>query len=156
MTGTKRESTVQRGQVCGLKSSRSGWRVAESAGELRRCVGGDGEDTEKREERFERTRRTWMDMAGVKTFDLLVGVVLVLQCVRNVHAEIATSYGKKSQLQHRVRRGVAAGSRCGPAHRQSQVESGTTKSCKRALSLHRNLNALVSRCDYASNAVWNV
>ncbi|XP_011606290.1 plexin domain-containing protein 2 isoform X2 [Takifugu rubripes] len=34
-----------------------------------------------------------MDMACVKTFDLLVGVVLVLQCVRNVHAEIATSYG---------------------------------------------------------------
>ncbi|TWW70867.1 hypothetical protein D4764_17G0003500 [Takifugu flavidus] len=51
------------------------------------------ENNEKREERFERTRRTWMDMACVKTFDLLVGVVLVLQCVRNVHAEIATSYG---------------------------------------------------------------
>ncbi|CAF94590.1 unnamed protein product [Tetraodon nigroviridis] len=31
-----------------------------------------------------------MDMAGAKTLDLLVGVVLVLQCVRNVHAGITT------------------------------------------------------------------
>lgn len=77
-----------------------------------------------------------MDMAGVKTFDLLVGVVLVLQCVRNVHAEIATSYGKRSQLQHRVRCAVAAGSHCGPAYCQSQVDSGMTKSCKRVLILH--------------------
>lgn len=110
-TGTKRE------RVCGLKSSRSAWRVAEgsSVGALGRRRG--PENNEKREERFERTRRTWMDMAAVKTFDLLVGVVLVLQCVRNVHAEIATSYGKKSQLQPRVRcaAAAAAGGRCGPA-----------------------------------------
>lgn len=91
------------------------------------------ENNEKREERFERTRRTWMDMAAVKTFDLLVGVVLVLQCVRNVHAEIATSYGKNSQLQHRVRCAAAAGGRCGPA-----VTGGIRhdKSCKCVLILH--------------------
>lgn len=77
-----------------------------------------------------------MDMAGGKTFDLLVGVVLVLQCVRNVHAEIATSYGKKSQLQHPVRCAVAAGSHCGPAYCQSQVESGTRKSCECVLIFH--------------------
>lgn len=53
--------------------------------------------------RKERTRRTWMAMAGVKTLDLLVGVVLVLQCARNVHAEIINRNGKKSQLQHRPR-----------------------------------------------------
>lgn len=78
-----------------------------------------------------------MDMAGVKTFDLLVGVVLVLQCVRNVHAEITTSYGKKPQLQHRVRgactvpEGATGAPRC-----QSQVESGMTISCKCVLILH--------------------
>lgn len=48
-----------------------------------------------------RTRRPWMDMAGAKTLDLLVGVVLVLQCVRNVHAGITTGNGKESQLQQR-------------------------------------------------------
>ena len=34
-------------------------------------------------------------MAGVKTVDLLLGVVLVLQCVGNARAEITASNGKK-------------------------------------------------------------
>lgn len=37
-------------------------------------------------------------MAPVKTFDLFVGVVLVLQCVWNVQAEITASNGKKTAL----------------------------------------------------------
>lgn len=36
-----------------------------------------------------------LDMAGVKTVDLLLGVVLVLQCVGNARAEITASNGKK-------------------------------------------------------------
>lgn len=56
----------------------------------------------RRRGRRERTRRNRTDMAGVKTFDLLVGVVLVLHCVRNVHAEIPTGNGK-NKLQQRGR-----------------------------------------------------
>lgn len=38
-------------------------------------------------------------MAGVKTFDLLVGVVVVLQCVGSVRAEITASNGKNQHLK---------------------------------------------------------
>lgn len=64
-------------------------------------------------------------MAGVKTFDLLVGVVLVLQCARNVHAEITSRNGKKkptpAPTEMRLQR--AAGSHGGPAvsHRWNQA-----------------------------------
>lgn len=77
-----------------------------------------------------------MDMAGVKTFDVLVGLVLVLQCVRNVHAEITTSHGKKIQVQHRARCGCAElqGAAVAPLC-QSQVESAMRRSCKCALVL---------------------
>lgn len=137
----QKEQRVQRGQVCGLKSSRSGWRVAESAGS---AVGALGTRRLPRRGRKERIRRTWMDMAGVKTFDLLVGVVLVLQCVRNVHAEITTSNGKKIQLQHRVRcactelQGATVAPLC-----QSQVESGMRISCKCVFILHIKHNMLI-------------
>lgn len=110
-TGTKRQHSAARAGLRFKKQQERrescGVRRGSSVGALGRRRG--PENNEKREERFERTRRTWMDMAGVKTFDLLVGVVLVWQCVRNVHAEIATSYGKRSQPQHRVRCAVAAG-----------------------------------------------
>lgn len=39
-----------------------------------------------------------MDMAGVKTVDILVGVIVVLQCVGNAQAEITTSNGKNINL----------------------------------------------------------
>lgn len=124
----------------GLRFKKQQERLESSPGEpsVRRRHG-DGRRITRRGKRKERTRRTWMDMAGVKTFDLLVGVVLVLQCVRTVHAEITTSNGKKTlKLQHRVRcactelRGATVAPRC-----QSQVESGVRISCKRALILHR-------------------
>lgn len=38
-------------------------------------------------------------MEGAKTFDLLVGVVLVLQCAGNARAEIRASHGKKQHLK---------------------------------------------------------
>lgn len=40
-----------------------------------------------------------LDMAGVKTVNLLVGVVLVFQCVGNVRAEIPASDGKNLHLK---------------------------------------------------------
>lgn len=40
-----------------------------------------------------------LDMAGAKTFDLLVGVVLVLQCLGNAQGELTASNGKKQHLK---------------------------------------------------------
>lgn len=40
-----------------------------------------------------------MDMAGVKTVDILLGVIVVLQCVGNAQAEITTSNGKTTNLK---------------------------------------------------------
>lgn len=51
-----------------------------------------------------------MDMAGVKTFVLLVGVVLVLQCVGNAQAEVTTSNGKN--LSYKADLFLYAGVKC--------------------------------------------
>lgn len=56
---------------------------------------GDGDIRElTSEEGPARGIRTW-DMAGAKTFDLLVGVVLVLHCVEHYAAEITTTSNGK-------------------------------------------------------------
>lgn len=56
---------------------------------------GDGDIRESTsEEGPARGIRTW-DMAGAKTFVLLVGVVLVLHCVEHYAAEIATTSNGK-------------------------------------------------------------
>lgn len=76
-----------------FKSSGRGRRATESAGERRRCIGKT--EASIRPARSRRNQRHHnLDMAGVKTFDLLVGVVLVLQCVGTGQAEITTSNGK--------------------------------------------------------------
>lgn len=49
-------------------------------------------------------------MAGVKTFVLLVGVVLVLQCVGNAQAEVTTSNGKN--LSYKADLFLYAGVKC--------------------------------------------
>lgn len=56
---------------------------------------GDGDIRElTSEEGPARGIRTW-DMAGAKTFDLLVGVVLVLHCVEHYADEITTTSNGK-------------------------------------------------------------
>ena len=86
----KQPSAAQAGLF--FKSSRSGRRVTESspgsgvgAWERRRLITRDTKG--KKNQRI-------LDMAAVKTFDLLVGVVLVLQSVWRVQAEITAGNGK--------------------------------------------------------------
>lgn len=71
-----------------FKSSRTGRRVTESAG-----GSGDRELSNKTTGILRRNQPRNLDMAGVKTVDLLLGVVLVLQCVGNARAEISASNG---------------------------------------------------------------
>lgn len=125
--------TLEQKEHSAASAARAGLRFKKQQERLESC----GVRRERRRRgRKERTRRTWMDMAGVKTFDLLIGVVLVLHCVRNVHAEIPTSNGKK-KLRHRRRcactelQGATVAPLC-----QSQVESGMRTSCECVLILH--------------------
>lgn len=90
--GTKSSTVqrVQRRQVSVLKAAGEAGELLSPPGS---GVGARGKTETSKNDILRRNQRRNLDMAGVKTFDLLVGLVLVLRCVGDARAEIPASDG---------------------------------------------------------------